>query len=138
MTSVQVCLSNYLSVLHFKHTQTHTHKHTHAHTQACMQIHPTNLNSPLIFPHHVIKVPSCSSTWSPTAEKSRRRVREKKDQFEIICLYSLALSVSLTHTLSFCHSFSLSQSLSISLSLCISSASQAASSISFMFEDGNL
>lgn len=124
----------YISNTH-RHANTHT-QYTYTHTK----IHPTNLNSLLIFPHHVIKVPSCSSTWSPTAEKSRRRVREEKDQFEMICLYSLALSVSLTHTLSLFLSLflSLSVSFSVSLSLCILSASQAASSISFMFEDGNL
>lgn len=51
---------------------------------------PSQLEFPSHLSHHTIKVPSCS-TWSPTAEK-RRQVREEKDQFNILFVFSLSLS----------------------------------------------
>ena len=88
MTSVQVCLSNYLPLLPLQSTHTHTQAHTETH-------HP-DLNSLLISPYRTIKVPPCSSTWSPTVRKRRRQVQEEKDQFDILFVFSLSLSLSLS------------------------------------------
>ena len=90
VTSVQVCLSNYLPLLPLQSTHTHTHTHTQAHTET----HHPDLNSLLISPYRTIKVPPCSGTWSPTVGKRGRQVQEEK--FDILFVFSLSLFLSLS------------------------------------------